>query len=133
MFLVHRHTKFIHQCSLGGDLLEMSSAEKELGGLLDHRLVMSQQCASVAKKTNSILGCTTKTVANSLREVILPICSALAMPCLKCCVHFWAPQFKEDRDPVGFQQRATKMPRSNGLKLELRTFHTNMWKYFFTV
>jgi len=38
--------------SLGADLLERSSAEKDLHALVGSRLAMSQQCALVAKKTN---------------------------------------------------------------------------------
>ena len=46
----------MHQYKLGDDLLEMSSAEKDLGVLVYNRLTMSQQCALVAQKTNHIPG-----------------------------------------------------------------------------
>ena len=84
----------MHQCTLGDDLLEGSSTEKDLGV----RLAMSQQCALVAKKTNSILGCIKKCVASSsrLREVILPIYSVLVRPHLEYCVHFWAPKLRKE-------------------------------------
>ena len=66
----------MHQCRLGGDLLEKSSVQKDLGVLVDNRLAMSQQCALVAKKANGMLGCIKKNVASMLKEVILPFCSA---------------------------------------------------------
>ena len=49
-----------HWCRLGADLLERSSAEEDLGVLVDNRLAMSQQCALVAKKTKDNLGCIRK-------------------------------------------------------------------------
>ena len=45
----------MYQYRLEDDLLERSSAERDLGVLMDNRLAMSQQCALVAKKANGIL------------------------------------------------------------------------------
>jgi len=59
----------MHQYRLGADLLERSPAEKDLGVLVDNRLIMSQPCALVAKKANSILGCVKKSMVGTLREV----------------------------------------------------------------
>ena len=52
-----RRVNHMHQYRLGDDLLGRSSAEKNLGVLVDNRLAMSWQHAHVTKKANSILGC----------------------------------------------------------------------------
>jgi len=63
----------MHQYSLGVDLLESSSVERDLDVLVDDRLTMSQQCALDAKKANGILGCIRRSVASRSREVLLPL------------------------------------------------------------
>ena len=76
----------MHQYRLGDDWMERSSAERGLRVLVDNRLAMSYQCALVAKKASVILECIKKSMASRLKEVILPLYSALVRPHLEYCV-----------------------------------------------
>ncbi|KAJ7422320.1 hypothetical protein BTVI_14389 [Pitangus sulphuratus] len=57
-----------HQYRLEADLLESSSAEEDLGILVDNKLPMSQQCVLVAKKASGVLRCIRKSTASRLRK-----------------------------------------------------------------
>ena len=91
-----RFNNCMHQYRLGYDLLKRSSAEKDLGILVDNRLAMSQQCAFVAKRASGVLWCIKKSVASRSREVILPLYSALVRPHLEYCLSSGLLKFKKD-------------------------------------
>jgi len=77
---------------------------------MDTRLNIKQQHAFVAKKTSGTLSSISQSISNTLREVILLLCSALVRPRLEYGVQFLAPQYKSDMDSLGtVQQRVMKI------------------------
>jgi len=85
----------------------------ELGALVDACLNMSQQCAQVAKKINSMLAGIRSSTARISREVIVPLSSDEAAPRVLC--QSGATQYKKDINTLEcVQRRATKLVR--GLK-----------------
>ncbi|GAB0194715.1 mitochondrial enolase superfamily member 1 [Grus japonensis] len=98
-----------HNYRLGGEWIESSPEEKDLGLLIDEKLNMSWQCVLAAQKANHVLGRIKRGVTSRLREGILPLYSALVRPHLQYCVQLWGPQDKTDMELL---ERVQRRPRS---------------------
>jgi len=93
-----------HDCRLGKELLDNSPAEKNLEVLVDEKLGMSQWCSLVAWKANYIMGCIKREVVSRVKEVFVPLCSALVRPHLGVPHPSLGPQLLKQ-----VQRRATKV------------------------
>ncbi|KAK4825268.1 hypothetical protein QYF61_026069 [Mycteria americana] len=140
-----------HQYLLGVTQLESSSAEKDLGVLVDTKLNMSQQCALATKEARGILGCIRRSVASKSREGILPLYPALykkGVDLLKQ-VQYRATKTVKGMEHLSCEERLRElglfsleknrlrgtlsMIRGNRHKQKQMKFHLNTRKHFFTM
>ena len=101
------HATLVQPCWIQS--IEHSSSEKDLRVLAHGKLRMSQQCSLAAQKANHILGCIKVSVGSGAREVILPLCFALARPPLEYCV-----SVQQGHRPVGVHPEEGQKKWSKG-------------------
>lgn len=64
-------------------------------------LDMSQQCILAAQMANCILACIKRGVRGSLRDMMVPLYSALMRPHLEYYIQVWGPQQKKNLGLLG--------------------------------
>ncbi|PKU47388.1 rna-directed dna polymerase from mobile element jockey- hypothetical protein [Limosa lapponica baueri] len=77
--------------------LGSSSVERDLGVLVDNKLSMSEQCAAVAKKANSMLGCIKKGITSRYSHCPTLLSAWQTTPGILCSVLVPAIQKNVDR------------------------------------
>lgn len=88
--------QLMHQYVLGAVCLGSSFVEKDLRGLADSKLNMSQHCALGANVASGVWGCMRRSVASSWsREVTLPLRSAPVRPLLEYRAQFSPQECRE--------------------------------------
>lgn len=88
--------------------LKKSLAKKEQGVLLDDKLNESAKNVSIYFRLHQ------ESIPSRSGKVIILLYSALVKAYLKCCIQFWAQQYKKNVDLEGVQGRAMK--KIKGLK-----------------
>ena len=94
---------------MGGEKLEDSESEKDLGVMIHHSLKPSMQCAKAAKKGNSVLGQLLRGVGYRDKKVYIDLYKTYVRPHLEYCSAVWSPWQVGDTDLLeAVQRRAVK-------------------------
>ena len=100
---------------MNGVNLIKSTAEKDLGVLVDENLSFNDHVNAVTKKANQIAGMILHNITNRDKYIMIPLFKALVRPILEYANVVWCPYLKYNKDKVEkVQRRFTK--RIKGMK-----------------
>ena len=100
---------------MNGINLTKSTAEKDLGVLVDENLSFEDHVITVTKKANQIAGMILHNITNRDKYIMVPLFKALVRPILEYANVVWCPFLKKNKDRVEkVQRRFTK--RIKGMK-----------------
>ncbi|CAL4091156.1 unnamed protein product [Meganyctiphanes norvegica] len=95
---------------MGGINLAVTSEEKDLGVLIDDKLVFDKHITGIVNKANRTLGMIRRGFACLDKEIFMNLYPVMVRPLLEYCVQVWSP-YRQDLINLieGVQMRATRM------------------------
>ena len=99
-----------HDYSLDGTVLSETTAEKDLGVLIDNELKFSKHIRSKVSQANRLIGLIKISFESIDEDMFKNLYNTLIRPQLEYCVQAWSPHLRKDIDLLeNVQRRATKL------------------------
>ena len=100
--------------SMGNNVLESVTEERDLGVIVHQSLKSSSQCIKAVKSANATLGMIKRTFITRNKTTLLQLYRTLVRPKLEYCVQAWRPFLQRDIDLLEkVQRRATRLMVDN--------------------
>jgi hypothetical protein len=100
--------------SMGNNVLESVTEERDLGVIIHQSLKSSSQCVKAVKSANATLGMIKRTFITRNKTTLLQLYKTLVRPKLEYCVQAWRPFLQRDIELLEkVQRRATRMMVEN--------------------
>ena len=117
-----------HEYSMGGEILEATDSEKDVGIHVHQSLKPSLQCAKASAKANQVLGQLSRAVGYRDEDTFLKLYCVYVRPHLEYAIKSWCPWQVQDKNILEKVQRRAVMMVSNmrGKTYEERLLEANM-------
>lgn len=108
MHLGHSNSRL--QYWLGGNVLDSTSCEKDLGVWISSDLKLTHHITEACKKANRMLGMIKRTIVYKNPYILATLYKSLVRPHLEYCCSAWSPYYQKDKDSLEkVQRRFTRM------------------------